>query len=511
MEKTTLLTCDVGTSGVKAALFDAKGVLVAAVTKNIKTYYDSPLFAEQRPEDFWRGTVEGIRELLALCEAAGYEDMPERIAAIGLSGHMNGLLPVDREGEPVYNHILHSDLRTGDICRRLRTIFLEKSYYDITGNRIDPHYSLPKILWLKEERPELEARTAHYLGSKDYLLSKLIGKPGLTDRSDASLTGLLDIHTGNWAEAIAAELQIDKSKLSEVHRGTEIAGPLTREAAESLGLLSGTPVSVGGGDGACAALGAGIYSPGMAYNCLGSTSWISVLSDRPILDEQMRCFSYFDLTGDYTSATGTVQSATSSFDWAAKNVGGFDLEDGDSFSRIQAMIASVPRGSEKLFFLPYLSGERTPYWDESLRGAFIGLCSAHGAAHMLRSVCEGVAYSLDLSLRVFADNGNAINELILLGGGGRNSLWSGILADVFGIPLRLHSRTTHATALGAAIAAGVGAGVFKNAEEGTKRLVQINERIEPVKENALYYASMKPLYAQLAPTLTAFYHKLNDR
>lgn len=501
MGKPLILSLDVGTSGIKCALFTTSGELLDSVTVPYKTYYPFKGWAEQNSDDFWDGAVKGVRELTAK------SDEEYDIQAIGLSGHMNGLLPLDAEGKPLYNDIIHLDIRTASICHRLKKSLGERAYYNITGNRIDPHYSMAKIMWLKEHMPEIDKKTRYYTGSKDYLSGKLTGKWGQTDFSDAGLTGLIDINNAVWADGLIKELGIDKNKLSQIKPATHLAGTLTSEAAKALGLKSGIPVSIGGGDGSCATAGAGVTAEGKAYNCLGSSSWISVLKDKPMLDDEMRCFNYHDLTGELINIAGTVQSAATSFDWVADNIAGDGSRDFDSIAK---MAGAIKPGAEGLLFFPCLLGERTPYWDDSLRGAYIGITPSHGKAHLLRSAYEGIAYALKSVIEVFNDNGTYLDELVMLGGGANSSLWIDILSSVFDAKLKVHDNPSMATAMGAAMAAGVGIGIYKDMSEAADVFVKTTSDVLPNEAMKEQYKKYYPVYKMIYPCLKPIYKKMQN-
>lgn len=497
-----ILTYDIGTTGNKCTVFDERGSVVAAVVEEYGSYYPQPGWAEQDPKDFVKSVVDGTQKLLNQ-----YEILPEEIAVIGLSGHMNGCLPVDGEGRPLFNNIIHSDARTGKQCEDILAKFDAIEAYNITGNRIDPHYTLPKILWFKEHYPDIYKNTAYFLNTKDYISYWLTGNLGITDLSDASLTCMLDIKKGVWAKEFIKELEIDINKLPRLYRSHDLAGGLRKEAADMLGLKEGTPVVVGGGDGACATKGAGVMDTGLAYNYIGSSSWISTLSDRPVLDKEARIFNFYDLDGIHCNVTGTVQCATISYDWVRDNIALYEKElaernDQSIFEIMQQMAEKSPIGSNGVFFLPYLMGERTPHWDKNTRGAFIGFTLFHKREDLFRAVYEGIAYALRSVIDVFEENGLEVEKLTLIGGGAKSPLWNEIMCNVYRKPLAVHSSPGEATSLGAAIAAGVGIGLFKNYKEAAKAIKykrELTPNPEQVEEYKKYYKVYKMMYPQLKP------------
>jgi len=495
-----ILTYDIGTTGNKCTVFDQMGNVIAAVVEPYDTYYPRPGWSEQNPEDFIKSILGGTQRILKQ-----YEIDPGDIAVIGLSGHMNGCLPVDKEGRVLYNNIIHSDGRTGKQCEDILNKFDGMDVYNITGNRVDPHYTLPKILWLKEHFPDVYSNTAYFLNTKDYVSYWLTGNLGITDLSDASLTNMLDIKKGVWAIEFIKELKIDANKLPRLYSSHDLAGTLTKEAAAALGLKEGTPVVVGGGDGACATKGAGVMDKGLAYNYIGSSSWISTLSEKPILDGEARIFNYYDLDGVHCNVTGTVQCATIAYDWVMDNLALYEKELADQGQRniyeiIQEMAEDSPIGSNGVFFLPYLMGERSPYWDKNTRGAFIGFTLFHRRQDLFRAVYEGVAYALRSVLDVFDENGLEVERLTLIGGGAKSPLWNDIMCNVYRKPLVIHASPGEATSLGAAIAAGVGVGIFKDYKEAA-RIIDYKRELTPepakVEEYKKYYEVYKMMYPQL--------------
>jgi xylulokinase len=494
--KDGVLTFDVGTTGLKSSFFDESGAEVAVVVEPYPTSFPRPGWAEQDACEYWRAAAAACRRLFS---SPGID--PGSVAAIGLSGHMNGCLPVGRDGEPLRPELIHSDTRGTAQARKALERLPLRDFYALTGNRLDARFSLPKMLWVMDEEPEIYSATAYFLNSKDYLRSKLTGEVGLTDLSDASLTCCLDLGAKAWSREIAEATGLDLSKLPRTAPGEAIAGSLSREAAASLGLREGLPVGVGGGDAACATRGACSKEISGAYIALGSSAWTSTLSETPCLDPMMRVQNFFDLDGRRCNICGTAQNASVAADWALRTLG----EAGADFARLEAAAASSPPGSRGLLFLPYLMGERTPHWNADARGAFLGLSLGTKKEDMLRSVLEGVAFTLGDLLAVQRELGFAISSLALLGGGARSGLWSRIICDALDLPLVLHPSPLSATSLGAAMAAGQAVGLYRPgfvpaAADGGRRL-------EPEPEAAARYASLRKLfdeaYAKVEPTCEA--------
>ncbi|MDR1900586.1 MAG: hypothetical protein LBQ55_11290 [Treponema sp.] len=459
-----ILVYDIGTTSVKSAVFNASGVPLYSASVPYNTAYPRPGWSEQDPEQFWEAAVKGTREIAA-ASGPGLA-----IDCIGLTGHMNGCLPVDAEGRPSYPELIHSDSRSGAQCARIAAAFGEESLYAATGNRTDEHLSLPKMLWLKDEQNEAFKKTAWFLNSKDYLRFKLTGVLGVTDFSDASLTGAFNIVKRSWAWDLIDALGLSGERFPEVRSGVEGGGVLSKDAAGILGLPSGIPVSVGGGDAACATRGCGVKAAGETYLSVGSSAWASMLADAPVFDPKRRIQNFFDLDGRRCNICGTVQSAGIALDWALNILMGGQALSSEEYRRIEAEVEKTPPGSEGVMFLPYLMGERTPHWDAAARGMFIGLSLSSGRAAMLRAVYEGITFAFKEITDVYPDLSMPVKTFTLLGGGIRSPFWRKLICDIIGVPMLIHSFPTHAIALGAALAAGVSVGIWDNLDAAAAAL-----------------------------------------
>lgn len=503
-----ILTYDIGTTGNKCTVFDLRGRAVCAETVSYGTIYPKPGWSEQRPLDFWESVISGTRILL---KKGGIN--PSDIAVIGLSGHMNGCLPVGSDGSVLFNDIIHSDSRSTMECGQISNCFDEMSYYNITGVRLDPHYSLPKIMWLKNNYPDIYDNTEYFLSSKDYIAFKLTGSIGNTDFSDASMTGMLDVGKKCWSDELLSALDIDKSKLPQIKKSCDIAGHINAEAARLTGLLKGTPVVIGGGDGACATKGAGIVERLQAYNYIGSSSWISVLNDKPVFDESARIFNFYDLDGESFNVCGTVQCAAISYDWVLNNIGKYEVEEAkrhgiNVFDYIDGIAENVPVGSKGVFFLPYLMGERTPIWDENTRGGFVGFTLFNSREDLFRATYEGVSYALRSVLDVYEENGLFPDDLTLIGGGAKSLLWNTIMSNVYRKKLKVHKYPREATSIGAAIAAGVGAGIFNNFGSAIE-MTEFEREIKPDEHIMEKYRKYYYIYKMMYPCLKPVYDQIS--
>lgn len=457
MEKSVILSHDLGTSAVKSSLVSADGSLVGSCSSPIPTASNGAYGREQDPELWWSGVVANTRRLVA-----DHED--EWIAAIGVSGHMLGLVLVDDSGEPVMRAMIHSDTRARVEAEEIRRAVGDASYYETTGNRLDARSSLCKLLWARRNRPEAYGRARRVLQCKDFIVGRLVGAYETTDYSDASHASFLDVSRGEFAGELLATLGLDRGLFPDVRNGTDQAGTLCSAAAGELGLPTGTPVAVGAGDGSCAGVGAGAVEPGASYCCMGTTGWIAVCGGEPVRDPGQRVFNIMSAGGPSCDWFGTVQSAGASMSWCMTALG---LED---FAEVEALVEATEAGSGGVLFLPYLEGERSPIWDASARGVWFGLSSLHSTGHLVRSVFEGVAFALRSVLDVMREH-VAVDSLGFIGGGFRSALWRQIIADVLEVPLASVSvRAEDATALGAALTAGVSVGLYRDLLEATNRI-----------------------------------------
>lgn len=452
MEKDLILTCDTGTTGCKCTLFNPKGEAVCSVRRDYPTQYPHPNWAEQDPDVILAAMFDGVKEVLQQVGA-------QRIACVGLSGTMNGCIPVDESGKVLYPNIIHSDSRTEAQVERILEVISFEDFYRLTGNRADTHYTLPKILWLKENAPDVYGRARWFLNIKDYLYGCLTGRFGYTDYSDASLTIALDINNREWATDLLNALQLDPARMPVILKGHDVRGKITREVYRQTGLLPGTPVAIGGGDGACTARGAGVTEPGNAYCYIGSSAWVSQILSSPVLDPKARIFNFLDMNGEDCHVCGTVQCGAAAFDWALSNLLGGGDQSAD-ISIVENMARQIVPGAEGVMFLPTLMGWRTPYWDPNTRGCLMGFSLYHDRRHIARAVYEGIAFALNACAEVMAECDAPVRSLMLTGGGARSGLWPDMIASIFGLTTQVHRTPGETTSLGAAIAAGVGVGLF---------------------------------------------------
>ena len=462
-----ILTCDVGTTALKCTAFAADGRKLSDVRIEYGTEYPRPGWAQQSADMFADAALRGLREL------AGGLDVRD-VRVIGLSGQMNALIPVAADGRALYPSIIHSDARSAPQISEVAAHIAPDEFYALTGNRLDCHYTLTKLLWLRQHLPDIYREMRWALQSKDYVYSRLTGRVGITDYSDASLTIALDINRGVWARDMLKELGLNPEVMPRILPSHDVSGRLSADAARFTGLLEGTPVSVGGGDGACAARGAGLKGLGEAYCCIGSSAWVAQFTRAPLLDSQARVFNYFDLDGEHNYVCGTLQCGAAAYDWARALMG---LDGPGGIEAMEGMAQEIGPGADGVLFFPELMGSRTPYWDPHNRGCLCGFTLYHDRRHVARAVYEGVAQGLYSCGLAMAENGLPVSSLMLTGGGARSRLWPQMLAALYRCPVDVHSVPGEATSLGAAIAAGVGAGLYRSYAEGAA-LIRSSARYE---------------------------------
>ncbi len=480
-----IVTIDVGTTGVKSAVVDESGAIVRAGLAPLATVYPGPGRAEQDVRQYMPAAVRAVRE-------AVQDIAPRDIAAIGLSGTMNGLIPLDGAGNPLHANIIHADTRSAAQCGAIAVEIGAENFFARTGNRIDAHMSLPKAAWVRDEMPDIHAKTRWYAGTKDYLRALLTGEWGVTDPTDASLTTAFSLREKRWDEPIARAGGM-WGKLPGVRPSCDTNRALTNEAAGALGLLPGTPVAVGAGDGACATLGSGVALKGEGYMCLGSSGWTSVLLSDMGRDD--RCFHYLDVGGELYTYTGTVQCVTAALDYMLGTVLGIPLTS-EGFALAEALVKESPAGARGLLFSPMLMGERTPVWDPDTRGALVGMSLAHGRADLARAAYEGIAHALYEAFEIQQALCVAPKALRLVGGGAKSKVWPRMLASIVGVPVRVNEHPGEATALGAAFAAGVGVGLWPSLVAAAG-LSGAKDEIAPDREEQAAYRGAHARYSAI--------------
>lgn len=455
-----ILAHDLGTSGNKATLYDLEGNLIGSAVHSYRTFYPHNQWVEQNPEDWWKAVCLSTIELLSSTGIPA-----EKLAVVSFSAQMMGCLLVDCGGVPLRPMITWADTRSGKQEQRMIDAIGAERGYHITGHRLSASYSAAKLLWIKENEPEVYGKAAKMLNAKDYIIYRLTGVM-LSDYSDASGTNLLDIEKKEWSQELIEAFGIHADLLPELHASTEIAGTVTIEASNLTGLMEGTPVVIGGGDGSCACVGAGVVQEGKAYNVIGSSSWISMAAKKPYFDPEMRTFNWVHLDPALYTPCGTMQAAGYSYSWYRDTFCAQELQQAKEqktsvYRLLDQQVLTSPPGANGLLYLPYLLGERSPRWNIDARGAFVGMGISTVKADYTRAVLEGVGYNLKIILDIL-EGYSPIEHITVIGGGAKGEAWLQVLADIWQKTLDVPRYLEEATSMGAAVCGGVGIGAYKD-------------------------------------------------
>lgn len=494
-----IIAHDLGTTGNKATLYNREGQLVGSAFYAYDTAYPHTRWAEQNPEDWWQAVCASTRQLLAQTRVR-----PGEIACITFSGQMMGCVPLDENARPLRTAIIWADQRAVEQERWVGERVSPQEVYRISGHRLSASYSLQKILWLREAQPEIYHAAYKFVHAKDAMVARMTGY-FVTDISDASGMNLYDLSAGRWSERILAAVGLDESQLPEVHPSIDVVGEVLPSVADEIGVAPGTPVVIGGGDGPCAAAGAGVVAEGTAYNYIGSSSWIALASPVPVLDPDCKTVTFGHIVPGMVTPTGTMQAAGASYQWMRDQLCPTEaalarIADNSPYEQMNAAAASSPPGANGLIFLPYLMGERSPRWNPKARGAFVGLTIRHTRADMIRAVLEGVTLNLRVILDTFRAQGMRIQDMRLIGGGARGRFWNQMMADIYGLPTYRLAILEEATSMGAAMAGGVGVGLFPD--------FSISQQMNPVAEVFEPDSKARQVYEQVFPLFEACYQAL---
>jgi xylulokinase len=511
-----LLGIDLGTSGVKALLIDEDGAALASVTREYPLHTPKPLWSEQAPEDWWRESAQAIRDVLAKAGVSGAQ-----VRGIGVSGQMHGMTLLDKSGAVLRPAILWNDQRTAAQCAEIveRAGGVARTR-ELIANVPPPSYTSPKILWVREHEPEVYARVAQVLLPKDYLRYKLSGQFA-TEVSDATGTGLLDVHARAWSGEMLRVLDIPSEWLPPVHESHVPTTTVSAVVANETGLIAGTPIVGGAGDQAAAGVGVGSVRSGIVSVTLGTSGVIFASTDEYKLDPNAGLETFCHALPDTWHYMGVMLSAGGSLRWYRDNIayGNTSLVEtrpsaslpSDPYDIMLEHAATTPPGAEGLVFIPYLTGERTPHRDPLARGAFIGLTLRHTQAHMTRAVVEAITYGLRDSLELVRQSGIHVGEVRVAGGGARNPIWRQWLADIFDAEITLVN-SSEGGAFGVALLAGVGAGVWQDTHEACNATLRVTSRTTPTTDPSVRrtydqaYAHFRALY----PTLRDSFHALSQ-
>ncbi|RPJ27626.1 MAG: hypothetical protein EHM33_07335 [Chloroflexi bacterium] len=499
-----LLGLDIGTTGCKAILFDSDGTLLAKASREYTVDFPHPQWAEQDLEEVWRLAQEAMREAIA---AAHVTD----IAAIGLSVHGEAVTPVDQHGQPLRPTILGMDTRTGPQNDWLRERFGGEVLFQRTGMPIHTINTLPKLLWIKEHEPEIWKSTSKFLLVEDFLIQKMTGQ-AVISQCLASRTQLFHLDQGKWDDEILSALELDAAHLSQVQSSGTVAGLLSSALTTTFGLPRSPSVVTGGHDQACGALGVGLTIPGLASVSTGTAEVVEVALPSPVVSQPLyegNISVYSHVVPGLFLAMTLNHSGGMSLRWfrdgfcepqiyqsAQANTDAYDL-----------MLAGVSADPTGLLVLPHFSGSGTPTFDTASKAAILGLTYATTRADIAKAILEGLTYELRLNLDLLKAGGVQIDVLRAIGGGAKSPLWLQLKADITGIPV-VTPKITEAAGFGAALLAGVGAGIFPSAAEAADRFLQLTDEYQPDPARHAAYNHQFELYRQVYPAVAQITHLL---
>ena len=490
-----LLGIDIGTSGTKTVIFDSQGNSIASATEEYPLYQPEIGWAEQDPGDWWNAVCSTIRAVLSKGNVKA-----ESIKSIGLSGQMHGLVMLDQNNEVLRKAILWCDQRTDKECIEITNRVGAKRLIEITANPALTGFTASKILWVRNNERAVFEKCKKILLPKDYIRYMLTGEFA-TEVSDASGMQLLDIKERKWSDEVLQKLEIPKELLGEVYESVEISGRLNKKAADITRLAENTPVAGGGGDQAAGAVGNGIVKEGVISSTIGTSGVVFAHLNKPIIDELGRVHTFCHAVPGAWHVMGVTQGAGLSLKWFRDNFCTSEIEaskymEADPYILMDEQAKKVPAGSKGIIYLPYMMGERTPHLDPRARGVFFGLSAAHTRRDMIRAVMEGVSYSLLDCMEIIKNMGIVPQNVMVSGGGGKSSLWRQIQADMFACPVSTN-KSSEGPALGAALIAGVGAGVYKDLNEACDIAIVTKSIQSPEEQSVNIYKKNYPLYQKL--------------
>jgi xylulokinase len=484
-----LIGIDIGTSGTKTVLFDTLGNAINSHTILYPMYQPQNGWAEQNPEDWWNATLETLKRVT---ENINNND----IKGIGLSGQMHGLVMLDCEGNVIRPSIIWCDQRTEKECEEITLRVGAKRLIEITANPALTGFTASKILWVRNNEPENYKKCKHILLPKDYIRYKLTGELA-TEVSDASGMQLLDIEKRCWSDEVLEKLEIDKALLARVYESPEITGYVTNE------ICKGVPVVGGAGDNAAAAVGTGVVEDGKAFTTIGTSGVVYAHTSNMQIDKKGRVHTFCCAVPGEWHIMGVTQGAGLSLNWFRNN-----FCENTSYKEIDEMASNIEIGSNKLIYLPYLMGERTPHLDPNARGVFFGLSNIHTRAHLARAVMEGVSFSLRDCLEILKEMNISVSDMAACGGGGTSAIWRQMLADLYSCKVKTII-SNEGPCLGVAILAGVGVGIYPSVLDGCKKVIKTKSEQAPILENSRKYKDYYEIYKDLYPSLKECYKKIN--
>ena len=496
----SLLGIDIGTTGAKIILLEEDGSISANVTEEYETTTPNPLWSEQKPGDWWEASCTGVQKAL---EAAGKSNSD--INGVGVSGQMVGLVLLDVNGKALRPCIMWNDQRSVEEAQELTARIGLETIFAETSNPLFASFVASKLEWVRRHEPHVYAQVRHVLLPKDYITYMLTGNVA-TEVSDASGTCLLNMERRAWSDVMVSALRIPKEWLPPCVESEEIVGEVISQAAAATGLAQGTPVVGGAGDQPAQSLGCGIVEPGLCSVTVGTSGVVFAQADRHIRHPDGLLHAFCHGVRDQWYVMGVMLSAGGSFQWLRDTL---SAHGEISFDQLTGLAQGATPGSDGLLFLPHLSGERMPYDDPLARGGWIGLTQRHSLAHMVRAVMEGITFGLYDLLQIIRGLGMDIETIYVSGGASESRLWRQMLADVFDARI-VTTSATQGAAFGAAMLAGIGAGVFRNAAEAAEATIVVSGSTEPNPQAHRVYDRAFEMYRSLYPQLKGSFQEMAD-
>lgn len=501
------LGVDIGTSGTKTLAMQEDGTILSSATVEYPLSSPRPGWSEQDPEDWWQATIKSVRMVLK----AG-KIKPAEVKGIGLSGQMHGSVFLNKKHEVIRPALLWNDQRTAAECAEIeQRAGGRKKLIGMVANPALTGFTAPKILWLRNQEPKHFDKTVQVLLPKDYVRFRLTGEFA-TEVSDASGTLLLDVKRRKWSKPLLDKLELDAGLLPAVYESEDVSGHLTEESAKLLGLSKGVAVVGGGGDQAAGAIGNGIVKKGAISATMGTSGVVFAHSDEVQIDPEGRAHTFCHAVRDKWHVMGVVLSAGGSLQWyrnqlCEQQVAQAKRQKVDPYQLITEQAAEAPAGSEGLFFLPYLTGERTPHADPDARAAWIGLSLRHSRAHLSRAVIEGATYAMRDSLEIIKELNIPVKEIRLSGGGARSEFWRQMQADIYGQKV-VTINAEEGPAYGVALLAAAGTGAYKDVVEACGATIHVVESTTVNSKNKQVYNRAYPLYRKLYASLKSDFHEI---
>ncbi len=498
-----LLAIDQGTSGLKLTVFDQEGQVICSKTKSYETYYPQDGYVEQNCEDWWKQAIKGIGEMI---NESGIDSA--NIKGIGIDGTSWACIPIDEKGRVLYPTMIWLDRRASKEAQWMKDTVGEELIIELSGNPVDAAYITPKILWLKNNEPQVYNRTYKFLNSNAFLVYRMTGNLS-QEPSQGYGFHFYDMANNKWNEDMVDRLGLSLDHMAPIQKCHEIVGGVTGEVAKLTGLKAGTPVVAGGLDAACCSLGAGVMGPGQTQEQGGQAGGMSICLDEPLVHPKLILGAHI-ISGKWLLQGGTTGGG-GTLNWFNRELAAYEKSQADqreisSFEILSEEADQVLPGSEGVVFLPYMKGERTPIWNANAKGVYYGITFDKTRKHMVRATMEGVAYSLRHNLETALEVGAGVDTLISVGGSANSQVWTQIKADISGKRIEV-PYSDHATSLGAAILAGVGVGLYKDFNEAVEKTVKIQRVHEPIVDNTEIYDQGYKFYRRLSSLMTEYLYK----